>query len=152
MDTVPELALWYRFAEGKGTTLQDHSGQRRHGQIRGAQWRELGDGFALEFDGRDDSVLCSGDGVLPLGKALTIETWVYPVPLRDHGEPAIVAKGKSEYLLSYGRGSFRWRVFRARTDRAKLLISDWPEGKRPGRHPNQKLMCNFVEVQPYLEE
>jgi len=75
-------------------------------------------------------------------------------PSRCTSEPFSCTRGLPPYLRRGQEGwlNFHWRVFRARTDRAGLVISDWPEGKRPGRHPNQKLMCNFIEVQPYLEE
>jgi hypothetical protein len=42
-------------------------------------------------------------------------------------------------------------VFRARTPQAELSITDWATPAAPGGPAGQELMCNFVEVQPYLE-
>ena len=43
-------------------------------------------------------------------------------------------------------------VFRAKTAGAKLSISDWKSNDEPGGPIGQRLMHNFIEVQPYLEE
>ena len=42
-------------------------------------------------------------------------------------------------------------VFRAQTAGAKLTISDWKSNAEPGGPIGQRLMHNFIEVQPYLE-
>lgn len=41
-------------------------------------------------------------------------------------------------------------VFRAKAPTAKLTISDWAEDGKPGGPVGQELICNFIEVQPYL--
>jgi hypothetical protein len=48
--------------------------------------------------------------------------------------------------------NYCWQVFRAKKDSAKLTISDWKSRTEPGGSIGQKLMFNFIEVQPYLEE
>jgi hypothetical protein len=42
-------------------------------------------------------------------------------------------------------------VFRARSPQAELSITDWAGSDAPGGPVGQELMCNFVEVQPYVE-
>ena len=44
------------------------------------------------------------------------------------------------------------RVFVARGETAKLVVSDWADEKQPGGAIGQELMCNFVELQSYLKE
>lgn len=65
-------------------------------------------------------------------------------------------------VLSAGVGSFNkknplwnnyfYRVFRARGNEARLTISDWIGDKDAGGPDGQEILCNFVEVQPYLED
>jgi hypothetical protein len=43
-------------------------------------------------------------------------------------------------------------VFRAKSTEAGLTISDWGSDTEPGGSIGQKLMFNFIEVQPYLED
>ena len=42
-------------------------------------------------------------------------------------------------------------VFRPKTDRAQLIVSDWRDATAPGGPAGQELALNFVEVQPFLE-
>ena len=42
-------------------------------------------------------------------------------------------------------------VFRARRERARLVISDWARREQPGGPVGQEMICNLIEVQPYLE-
>lgn len=42
-------------------------------------------------------------------------------------------------------------VFRARSNTAKLTISDWPSESGPGGPIGQELLFNFIEVQPYFD-
>lgn len=42
-------------------------------------------------------------------------------------------------------------VFRAKGTEAQLTISDWERQEEPGGQIGQRLMHNFIEVQPYLE-
>lgn len=43
-------------------------------------------------------------------------------------------------------------VFRAKAPTARLTISDWVDGTTPGGPVGQEILCNFIEVQPYLED
>ncbi len=42
-------------------------------------------------------------------------------------------------------------VFRATSGRAELVISDWLAENAPGGPIGQEIICNFIDVQPYLE-
>ena len=57
-----ELLASYDFDEGKGTKLHDGSGNDLHGVIHGADWVSFDDGSALNFDGKDDHVVCGDQG------------------------------------------------------------------------------------------
>ena len=48
--------------------------------------------------------------------------------------------------------AYRFLVFRPRSEKAMLTISDWADDKEPGGPVGQELMHNFIEVQPYLED
>lgn len=48
--------------------------------------------------------------------------------------------------------NYFYRVFRAKDDKARLTISDWLDDQEPGTPAGQEIICNFIEVQPYLEE
>ena len=48
--------------------------------------------------------------------------------------------------------NFFRRVFRARSPVAELTISDWASQSDPGGPAGQELLCNFVEIEPYLPE
>ena len=42
-------------------------------------------------------------------------------------------------------------VFRAKSERAELVISDWLAENKPGGPIGQEIIYNFIELQPYLE-
>ena len=42
-------------------------------------------------------------------------------------------------------------VFRATSEEAQLVISDWIGDADPGGPIGQEIICNFIEIQPYLE-
>ena len=48
--------------------------------------------------------------------------------------------------------SFHLTVFRAKTDTAKLVISDWVSDTEPGAPIGQELIYNYIEVMPFLED
>ena len=55
----------------------------------------------------------------------------------------------------FGRENRFWfnyhnTVFRAKSDRARLTITDWPSGS-PGGTEGEQHMVNFVELLPYFE-
>jgi hypothetical protein len=45
--------------------------------------------------------------------------------------------------------TYHWKVFRAKSATAKLVISDWPEPKESGDTFGQEQTFNFLEIQPY---
>jgi hypothetical protein len=47
--------------------------------------------------------------------------------------------------------NYHQRVFRAREDTAQLRISDWIFAESPGGPPDEELLWNFIQVQPYYE-
>ena len=48
--------------------------------------------------------------------------------------------------------NYHWLIFRAKSNTAKLVISDWASDKEPGGPIGQELIYNFIEIQPYLED
>ena len=74
---------------------------------------------------------------------------------RSESTPYISVRGFPDYSDKQNADPKGWlnyhiRVFRAQSDHAELTISDWPSPDNPGKYPKQELMCNFIEVQPYL--
>jgi hypothetical protein len=55
-------------------------------------------------------------------------------------------------LENPARINYHYRVFRARSDNAELVISDWPIAKTPDGFGGKRFMCNFFEVEPYYLE
>jgi len=51
---------------------------------------------------------------------------------------------KNSYWMNY-----YWRVFRADGNAGKITISDWSSDDAPGGPVGQKLMLNYISVQPY---
>jgi hypothetical protein len=47
--------------------------------------------------------------------------------------------------------NYHQRVFRAKAETAKLVVSDWASDTEPGGEIGQELMFNFLEIQPYME-
>ncbi len=47
--------------------------------------------------------------------------------------------------------TYHWKVFRAKSRNAKLMVSDWPMVERPGVGFGQEQTFNFLEIQPYHE-
>jgi len=47
--------------------------------------------------------------------------------------------------------TYHWKVFRAKSTTANLIVSDWPDVKKPGDTFGQEQTFNFLEIQPYRE-
>jgi len=47
--------------------------------------------------------------------------------------------------------TYHWKVFRAKSGTAKLIVSDWPSAKEPETPFGQEQTFNFLEIQPYRE-
>jgi len=69
-------------------------------------------------------------------------------------EPYLSSQALKPHFTRSHRGwlNFHWQVFRPVSERVDLQISDWLSADDSGRYDDQQLMCNFVEVQPYLED
>lgn len=72
----PALVADYRFAEGQGDRLLDHSGQNHHGRIVGARWEQAGGRWALRFDGSGDYVDFGDNRALKMSGDFTMLAWV----------------------------------------------------------------------------
>jgi hypothetical protein len=105
--TVEGLVAAWDFEAGQGETLQDRVGTA-HGTIHGATWVPVGAGYALRFDGVDDWVEFGNPPSLSPAGAMTLEAWVLPEKLPGSGEPGIVGKAYSNYVLTYYGDSKCW--------------------------------------------
>ncbi|MDO9463912.1 MAG: LamG-like jellyroll fold domain-containing protein [bacterium] len=68
------VGIW-KIDKGEGTTLKDSSGNGNNGTIKGATWVKEGSGWALSFDGRDDSVEVQDAPSLRLQPPYTMGVW-----------------------------------------------------------------------------
>jgi hypothetical protein len=75
----PNLAGWWTFDDGEGTTAIDISGHERHGTLNGSpQWVEgaLGKALDFEFDNTQDCVVVPPFDVVAGG--ITLSAWIKP--------------------------------------------------------------------------
>ena len=70
------LVAHYAFDEGSGSVATDATGNGNDGKIHGAQYVEVEEGYALQFDGQDDYVEIPNSDGLKLAHTLTVEVWV----------------------------------------------------------------------------
>ncbi len=71
----PNLVAYWKFDNGLGSTVTDWSGHGRHGQFEGdPTWVPGYDGYALDFDGDGDSVVCML-GAAEEWPAFTVSIW-----------------------------------------------------------------------------
>ena len=102
----------YTFDEGVGTVLKDSSAYGNDGSIHGATWTKCGKGYALQFDGRDDYVMCEDTASLRItGGPMTIMAWVRP-EVTDNKERGIVGKCKNVFGLTCSEVRCWWYTFR----------------------------------------
>jgi hypothetical protein len=47
--------------------------------------------------------------------------------------------------------TYHWKVFRAKSQTAQVIVSDWPGDKQAGLGFGQEQTFNFLEIQPYHE-
>src|SRR5258705_10161 len=47
--------------------------------------------------------------------------------------------------------TYHWKVFRAKSTTAKLIVSDWSDTEKPDAAFGQEQTFNFLEIQPYHE-
>lgn len=75
----PIIGMW-NFAEGKGDILKDSFGMENDGEIKGAKWVKGIYGYALSFDGENDTVIFPDNESMYLdGRDFTIAMWLKPV-------------------------------------------------------------------------
>jgi len=67
---------WLFYYMKGGDHLHDFSPEDNHGTVNGASWKDGSYGWALEFDGVDDSVDTNTDDFFDLTAPLTISLWM----------------------------------------------------------------------------
>lgn len=102
--SVAELVAFYTFEEGAGDVLHDKSGHDNHGRIDGATWIKGKFGHALEFDGKNDSVIVPPSESLRMGlDGFTIEAWFRTAHARNNNR--LVTAGYMYWELWTNRGA-----------------------------------------------
>ncbi|MFH1716540.1 MAG: LamG domain-containing protein, partial [Planctomycetota bacterium] len=100
----PDLAAYWKFDEGSGTTAFDSSGNGNDGTFVGApQWVAGKFGGALEFNG-DDYVNCGNGSSLQIRDQITITFWFQVQAFQNTWE-GFLAKGDDSYRASRGGGT-----------------------------------------------
>ena len=99
----PDLAAYWKFDEGSGTTAFDSSGNGNDGIFVGdPKWVPGKLGGALEFNG-DDYLNCGNGQSLQIQDAITIAFW-FKVDAFQTTWEAFMAKGDNSYRTSRGGG------------------------------------------------
>lgn len=94
------LVAHWDFDEGSGEVVKDKSGNGNDGKIYGkASYVKLGEGYALEFDGKDDYLYIPDSDSLVLTDKGVIELWVLVNSYPDSTahptlSPGLVQKGR----------------------------------------------------------
>ena len=100
----PDLAAYWKFDEGSGTTAFDSTGNGNDGIFVGdPKWVPGRLGGALEFDG-DDYLNCGNGPSLQIQDAITIAFW-FKVEAFSNTWEAFMAKSDSAYRTSRGGGT-----------------------------------------------
>ena len=108
--------------------------------------------YSLKLITADDDDLCKGQSrKITQAVSITFEgAEVLPggfsYPFRSHRAVKSFT-AKSPLWMTY-----HWLCFRPNGPTAKLLISDWAKPDAPGGPTGQRVVCNFVEVQPVLTD
>ena len=77
---IDGLILYFQFNEGKGDIVEDLSGNKNNGTLKGKpEWIKGKDGFALQFNGEQNKnyVEVEDSPSLNPGKELTCAAWIY---------------------------------------------------------------------------
>ncbi len=119
------LVAHWSFDEGQSTELRDSAGQN-HGKIHGAEWVTLGDGHALQFDGKDDYVDCGNDPSLDLTESMTLEAWIKPLG-KPGGEVGVVGKFFESFLITFYADGNCWWYIDSGTNHVKapVVLKKW---------------------------
>jgi len=100
----PDLAAYWKFDEGSGTTAYDSSGNGNDGTFVGdPQWVAGKFGGALEFNG-DDYVNCGNGPSLQIQDQITMAFWFQVQAFQNTWE-GFLAKGDDSYRASRGDGT-----------------------------------------------
>ena len=100
----PDLAAYWKFDDGSGTTAFDSSGNGNNGIFNGdPQWVAGKFGGALEFNG-NDYVNCGNGPSLQIQAQITIAFW-FKVQAFSNTWEAFLAKSDSAYRASRGDGT-----------------------------------------------
>jgi hypothetical protein len=100
----PDLAAYWRFDEGSGTTAYDSSGNGNDAVFVGdPKWVAGKYGGALEFNG-DDYLDCGNDATLNIRDQITISFW-FKVEAFSNTWEAFLAKGDGAYRSSRSGGT-----------------------------------------------
>jgi len=100
----PDLAAYWKFDEGSGTTAYDSSGNGNDGVFVGdPKWVAGKYGGALEFDG-DDYLNCGNGDSLQIQDEITITFW-FQVDAFSNTWEAFLAKGDNSYRASRSAGT-----------------------------------------------
>jgi hypothetical protein len=100
----PDLAAYWKFDDGSGTTAFDSSGNGNNGILVGdPQWVAGKFGGALEFNG-DDYVNCGDGPSLQIQDQITITFW-FKVDAFSNTWEAFLAKSDSAYRASRSNGT-----------------------------------------------
>jgi hypothetical protein len=73
-----DLLGYWKFDERRGVTAIDSSGFGNNGTVTGPTRIPVANGFALEFDGRDDHIEIVANPELDNLDAVTMTAWIYP--------------------------------------------------------------------------
>jgi hypothetical protein len=106
------LVAHFNFDEGSGTVVRDSSGFGNDGTINGATYVEVGQGYALQFDGHDDHVEIPDASHLKLSGNLSVAVWVNPAVNSTGG---MVSKNgcsslRQNYVFALQEGGVEFKV------------------------------------------
>ncbi|NOY82163.1 MAG: PQQ-binding-like beta-propeller repeat protein [Kiritimatiellaeota bacterium] len=139
-----DLVLYLGFDEGKGSVAHDRSGSSRDAELHGASWVRRGDGFALQFNGKDAWIDCGTAKQLDVDAPITLSVWLRPDSYPKGAKDALMVLGSgpahwnSPYSLCVGRNGFAAHMNNAKTGKRRM-ISWAPEGhglEMPGGLPD----------------
>ena len=100
------VARW-DFDAGTGSVLEDLVGDA-HGTIHGGRWVRVGDGYALELNGKGDYVDFGNPASLSPDDAITVSAWVYPTRVPSAGEAGVIGKAYHNWVITYYQDGKCW--------------------------------------------
>lgn len=88
-DVTSGLVAYYPFDENQGTTLNDASGNKIHGELQNFEEGFSASGIvggAFTFDGLDDFIIIDHKDPLNLTDQATVSVWLNPVSVSNNGD------------------------------------------------------------------